>query len=90
MDWGGHGEIVAQPVCPVANDINNEYSGTVTVLPITGQPANREYPFEVSVPKGVAGLTADSHIKANEVRTLDKSRLVSLSPHLPPEGSFYD
>lgn len=74
-----------RPALIVSNDTNNEYSETVTVLPITGQPAKREYPFEVSVPKGVAGLTADSRIKANQVRTLDKSRLVSLRGSLPPQ-----
>lgn len=74
-----------RPALIVSNDVNNEYSETVTVLPITGQPAKREYPFEVFVPKGVAGLTSDSRIKANQVRTLDKSRLVRLRGSLPPQ-----
>lgn len=74
-----------RPALIVSNDINNEYSETVTVLPITGQPAKREYPFEVTVPKGVAGLTADSRVKANQVRTLDKSRLVRFRGSLPPQ-----
>ncbi|MDP2937598.1 MAG: type II toxin-antitoxin system PemK/MazF family toxin [Dehalococcoidia bacterium] len=74
-----------RPALIVSNDINNEYTETVTVLPITGQPAKREYPFEVFVPKGVAGLTSDSRIKANQVRTLDKSRLVRLRGSLPPQ-----
>ena len=72
-----------RPALVVSNDINNEYSQTVTVLPITGQPAGKQYPFEVLVPKGVAGLTVDSRIKANQIRTVDKRRLASFRGSLP-------
>lgn len=74
-----------RPALVVSNDINNEYSSTVTVLPITSQPARKLYPFEVLVTKGVAGLTADSRIKANQVRTVDKRRLVSFRGSLPAQ-----
>ncbi|MFH1031744.1 MAG: type II toxin-antitoxin system PemK/MazF family toxin [Chloroflexota bacterium] len=74
-----------RPAVIVSNDINNEFSQTITVLPITGQPARKHYPFEVLLPEGVAGLTADSRIKANQVRTVDKRRLVSFRGSLPPE-----
>ena len=72
-----------RPALVVSNDIGNQYSDTVTVLPITGQPAKKLYPFEVFVPKGVSGLTADSRIKANQIRTVDKIRLVGLRGSLP-------
>ena len=74
-----------RPALIVSNDIGNQYSDTVTVLPITGQPANKPYPFEVFVPKGVAGLTTDSRIKANQIRTVDKIRLVGLRGSLPSQ-----
>ncbi len=74
-----------RPALVVSNDINNEFSETVTVLPITGQPAKKQYPFEVLVPKGVAGLTADSRIKANQIRTVDKRRLGSFKGSLPSQ-----
>jgi mRNA interferase MazF len=74
-----------RPALIVSNDINNEFSQTITVLPITGQPAKKQYPFEVLVPKGIAGLTSDSRIKANQIRTIDKSRLVSLKGSLPSQ-----
>jgi len=74
-----------RPALVVSNDINNEFSQTVTVLPITGQPASKQYPFEVHVPKGAGGLTADSRIKANQVRTVDKRRLVSFRGSLPSQ-----
>jgi mRNA interferase MazF len=74
-----------RPALVVSNDINNEFSQTVTVLPITGQPASKQYPFEVLIPKGIAGLTADSRIKANQVRIVDKRRLVSFRGSLPSQ-----
>lgn len=65
-----------RPALIVSNDLNNEYSQTVTVVPLTGQPGGRTYPFEVLIPHGIAGLTSDSRAKCNQVRTVDKSRLV--------------
>ncbi len=74
-----------RPALVVSNDINNEFSQTVTVLPITGQPAMKQYPFEILIPKGLAGLTVDSRIKANQVRTIDKRRLISFRGSLPSQ-----
>jgi len=74
-----------RPGLVVSNDINNKFSRTVTILPITSQPARKQYPFEVLVPNGVAGLIADSRIMANQVRTVDKHRLVSFKGSLPLE-----
>jgi mRNA interferase MazF len=74
-----------RPALVVSNDINNEFSQTVTILPITSQPAKKQYPFEVFVPVDTAGLIADSRIKANQVRTIDKHRIASFIGSLPPE-----
>ncbi len=74
-----------RPALIVSNDINNQSSDTVTVLPITGQPAKKHYPFEVLISKGVAGLTTDSRVKANQIRTVDKRRLVRLRGSLPAQ-----
>jgi mRNA-degrading endonuclease toxin of MazEF toxin-antitoxin module len=49
-----------RPVVVVSNDINNEYSGTVTVLPITSASLEKVYPFEVFLPKGSGRLPKDS------------------------------
>lgn len=74
-----------RPALVVSNNINNEFSGTVTVLPLTSRAGSKEYPFEVYLPAGVAGLTANSRIKANQIRTIDKSRLVALKGTLSEE-----
>jgi len=65
-----------RPVVIVSNDQNNEFSGTVTVLPITSKNVQRIYPFEVLLPKRTGKLPKTSKVKADQIRTLDKSRVV--------------
>ena len=72
-----------RPALVVSNDQNNQYSDTITVLPMTSQPGRRRYLYEVVVPAGVAGLSRTSRAKANMIRTLDKSRVVRLVGVLP-------
>jgi mRNA interferase MazF len=64
-----------RPVLVVSNDLNNQFSGTVTVLPITSMNLDKIYPFEVFLPKGSGALPKDSKVKADRIRTLDKARL---------------
>jgi mRNA interferase MazF len=63
-----------RPVVVVSNDKNNEFSGTVTILPITTRNLHKIYPFEVFLNKGTGNLPKDSKVKADQIRTLDKSR----------------
>ena len=65
-----------RPVVVVSNDMNNRYSGTVTVLPVTSGNLDKIYPFEVYLRKGSGNLPKDSKVKADQIRTLDKARLV--------------
>ncbi|MFH1625091.1 MAG: type II toxin-antitoxin system PemK/MazF family toxin, partial [Pseudomonadota bacterium] len=67
-----------RPVIIASNDKNNEFAGTVTVLPITSKNIHRIYPFEAFLEKGAANLPKDSKVKADQIRTLDKSRIVTL------------
>jgi len=66
-----------RPVVIVSNDSNNQNNSVVTVVPITSN-ATRVFSFEVFLPMGTAGLPKDSKAKADQIRTLDKSRLVKL------------
>ena len=66
-----------RPVVIVSNDNNNQFSGTVTILPVTSKMLNKIYPFEVFLAKGTAHLPKNSRVKADQIRTLDKSRIVS-------------
>ena len=64
-----------RPVVVVSNDKNNDFSGTVTVLPMTSQNLEKIYPFEVFFPKGRGNLPKNSKVKADQIRTIDKIRL---------------
>lgn len=63
-----------RPVLIVSNDVNNQYGATVTVLPVTSSTA-KIYPFEVPLDANESGLRNESKVKANQIRTIDKSRL---------------
>ena len=67
-----------RPVVILSNDKNNEFSGTVTILPITSKNLKRIYPFEVFLAKGSGNLPKDSKVKADQIRTLDKMRIIRL------------
>lgn len=71
-----------RPVVVVSNDTNNQYNSVVTVLPITSN-VERVFTFEVYIPKAMANLPKDSKAKADQIRTLDKSRLVKRLGTLP-------
>ncbi len=72
----GHEIAKTRPVIIVSNDINNRYSGTVSVLPITSSNLKKIYPFEVLLKKGIGNLPKNSKVKADQIRTLDKRRVV--------------
>lgn len=66
-----------RPVMIISNDLNNKYSNTVTVIPISTLKSNKIYPFEVLLNSNESGLKYDSIAKANQIRTIDKKRLLS-------------
>lgn len=71
----GHEIQKTRPALIVSNDINNRLAGTITVVPIT-DAGEKVYPFEVFLPTKDAGLKKDSKIKCQQIRTVDKSRLI--------------
>ncbi|HHT63127.1 MAG: type II toxin-antitoxin system PemK/MazF family toxin [Bacillota bacterium] len=64
-----------RPVLVVQNDIGNQYSPTTIVVAITSQINKAKLPTHVELPKEKTGLDKDSVILAEQVRTIDKSRL---------------
>ena len=64
---------------------NNQFAATVTVVPVTSAPARRDYPYEVRLPRGLAGLVRDSRAKCNQVRTVDKRRITRFRGALTAE-----
>jgi len=72
----GHEISKTRPVVVVSNDKNNRYAGTITVLPITSQNLEKIYPFEFFLEKGAGNLPKNSKVKTDQIRTLDRKRLV--------------
>jgi len=64
-----------RPVLVVSRDENNQCADTVTILPITTS-TDRIYPFEVLLRKNESGGDKDEKILAQQVRTVDKRRLI--------------
>ena len=71
-----------RPALLISNNRNNEFASTITLIPIT-TPTSRIYPFEVMVHATNSGLLHDSKIKCNQVRTVDKSRLIKKIGQIP-------
>lgn len=74
-----------RPVVVVSNDQNNLYAGTVSIVPLTSKNTEKIYPFEMFLTKGTANLPKNSKVKADQIRTIDKSRLVQFVGELADE-----
>ena len=66
-----------RPVLIIRDEEMNQVVSTLNVLPITSQkPARIIYPNEVLIQESIAGLTKDSIVLCQQIRTLDKKRLI--------------
>jgi len=65
-----------RPVLIVQNDIGNKYSPTVIVSAITARISKAKLPTHVEVKKDDVGLLKDSVVLLEQVRTIDKRRLI--------------
>lgn len=57
-----------RPVLVVSNNINNQYSNTITVIPVTSNTKVIRS-FEVFVPINEANLPKNSKLKCDQIRT---------------------
>lgn len=64
-----------RPVLIVQNDVGNKYSPTVIAAAITSQQDKSRLPTHISVNGNACGLSKDSVVLLEQVRTLDKQRL---------------
>jgi mRNA interferase MazF len=64
-----------RPVLVVQNDIGNQYSPTTIILAITSQINKAKLPTHVEIDAVTYGLEKDSVILAEQIRTIDKTRL---------------
>ena len=64
-----------RPVLVIQNNTGNELAATTIIAPLTTKKFFKEYPTNVSVPKGISGLKSDSTVLLHQIRTIDKARL---------------
>ena len=66
-----------RPCVIIQNDIGNTYSPVTIIAVITSQKELAEqYPTDVWVNKDSGGLTRDSIIQCDQIRTIDKKRII--------------
>lgn len=64
-----------RPVLIVQNDVGNKYSPTVIAAAITSQQDKTELPTHIKVDADYCGLSKNSIVLLEQVRTIDKQRL---------------
>lgn len=64
-----------RPVLIVQNDVGNRYSPTVIAAAITSQTGKARLPTHITLGGQSCGLTKDSVILLEQIRTIDKQRL---------------
>jgi mRNA interferase MazF len=73
-----------RPALIVQNDIANRYSPITIVAAITSQFEEPLYPTEVFLPTGEGGMRVESVVLLNQIRSVDKRRLVKPLGSLRP------
>jgi mRNA interferase MazF len=73
-----------RPALIVQNDIANRHSPITIVAAVTSQFDEPLYPTEVLIRSPEGGLTVDSVVLLNQVRSVDKRRLVRRLGALTP------
>lgn len=74
-----------RPALVVQNDIANRHSPITIVAAITSQFEEPLYPTEVIVQVREGGLQVDSVVLLNQIRSIDKQRLLRRLGKLSPE-----
>ena len=74
-----------RPVLIIQNDVGNRYSPTVIAAAITSRMGKTKLPTHIDVYADRVGLSKDSVILLEQIRTLDKRRLREKMGHLDEE-----
>ena len=65
-----------RPVLIIQNDISNQNSPTTIIAPVTSKIYSKEFPTNVFISKKDSNLDRDSTILLNQIRTIDKTRII--------------
>ncbi len=74
-----------RPVVIVQNDVGNRHSPTVIAAAITSKTDKTRLPTHIDVTADALGLSKNSVILLEQVRTIDKARLREKMGHLTPD-----
>ena len=74
-----------RPVLIIQNDLGNKYSPTVIAAAITSQTNKTNLPTHIEIQGDTQGLKSNSVILAEQIRTIDKSRLKEKIGHIEDE-----
>ncbi|MBE7010924.1 MAG: type II toxin-antitoxin system PemK/MazF family toxin [Ruminococcaceae bacterium] len=74
-----------RPVLVVQNDVGNRFSPTVIIAAITSQINKAKMPTHIEISAEEYGLSKDSVILLEQIRTIDKKRLRERIGHLDEE-----
>lgn len=77
-----------RPVVILQNDIGNRFSPTTIVAGITSRVGDRLYPTEVIIAPTEGGLGRQSVLLLNQIRSIDRARLVKRLGRLRRETMF--
>jgi mRNA interferase MazF len=71
-----------RPVLIIQNDLGNKYSPTVIAAAITSQTNKTKLPTHIELDENTSGLKSNSVVLAEQIRTIDKSRLKEKIGHI--------
>ena len=71
-----------RPVLIVQNDVGNRYSPTVIAAAITSRISKTKLPTHIDLSGFEGGLSKDSVVLLEQIRTIDKKRLKEKMGHL--------
>ncbi len=74
-----------RPVLIIQNDVGNRYSPTVIATAITSQINKAKMPTHIELDANEYGLSKDSVVLAEQIRTIDKRRLKEKIGHIDEE-----
>lgn len=74
-----------RPALVVQNNIGNKYSPIVIVAPITSKIYSKEFPTNVEVSPKESGLDFRSTVLLNQIRAIDKLRIIKIKGRLSKE-----
>lgn len=65
-----------RPVLVLQNNVGNRFSPTIIVAPITSYVQKNRLPTHVLITEEISGLDRDSIVLLEQIRTIDKKRLL--------------